>query len=166
MQPKVALCCAQEKRSCVSTTLYFESARDVFGRHLQSTAMCFAAVFFMIENFHTRSATVHYRSVDNDLYGAWTMDHPPTRHCCRCPIPDLIGHALERIQSQFIDERLFFHKDRAAQTYLAAYRQHGIAIHAVNMRFKKPTRLGPVRDKFIHCTPGSDLHLMEFIEKH
>lgn len=70
MQPRVYLRCAQEKRSCVSTTFYLESAGDVFGWHLHSTVMCFAAGFFMIENFYTRSVTALYRSVDNDLYGA------------------------------------------------------------------------------------------------
>lgn len=166
MQPKVHIRYSQDKPSFVSAIFYLESARDVFGWYVHATDKRFSAGFFMIENFYTRSATVLYRSVDNDLYGDWTMDHPPTRQHCRCPVPDSMGHELERIQSLLVDEWLFFHDDPNVLAELTAYREHGLATHAVNVRCKKLTRLDRAKSEWSHRTPGIDLNVADFLEKH
>ena len=166
MQPKTHLCYAQDTPSFVSATFYVESDKDIFGWFVHASTDSFSAGFFMLENFYTQNATVLYRSVDDDLYGRWIIDYPASVNEIRSPLPDVIGHELDRIQSQLLNEWLFFASDPDAAPELAAYHHHGLAIHAVNIQCRKLNRLDRGQSTWTHTTPGMDLNVVDFLRKY
>lgn len=166
MQPKIFINYAPGQLGSVSALFYVESETDVYGWHIQADGHHFSAAFFMIENFYANRATVLYRSLEDDVYGAWTTDFPPTDHAVRCPLPEPVRHELERLQSQFVEEWLFFENDPVAEPELAFYEKQPLPVHAVNIKSRKINRLEKRKAEWEHSTPGIDANLVDFLQKH
>lgn len=166
MQPKVHVHYSPAKSGFVSAMFYIESETDVYGWHAEARGHHFSAAFFMIENFYTKRGTVLYRSVDDDVYGPWTIDMPAIGNEARCPLPEPVLHELERIQSQFVEEWLFFENDPDIEAELSAYRQRQLPVLALNVKSKKLKRLETKGHAFEHSTPGSNPSVLDYVQKY
>jgi hypothetical protein len=165
MQPKSHIRYFPNEPSSVSALFYVEYGVDVYGWYTHAESGSFSAAFFMLENFYVDRSTSLYRSIEDDVYGSWVSDSPPSDTEIRCPLPELVRHELERIQSNFVDEWLFFENDPAASQEFLAYARHRLSIHAVNVKFKKLNRLEKDKPDWEHKTPGIDPNLMDFVQK-
>jgi hypothetical protein len=166
MQPKIHIRYLPEESGSVSAMFYIEHGIDVYGWYTHAENGRFSAAFFMLENFYADRSTALYRSIEDDVYGPWTVDFPPIDNEIRCPLPEPIRHELERIQSTFADEWLFFKNDPAASQDLLAYASHRLAIHAVNVKPRKLNRLDKTSASWEHKTPAIDPNVMDFVQKH
>jgi hypothetical protein len=166
MQPKTYVSYSEETPNAVTALFYLDAPRDLYGWHLSARDRQVSAAYFMIEHFYADRLPVLYRSIADDVYEPWMSDYPPKRDLIRCPLPEPVAHELEHLQSSFIHEWLFFDTDPDIDVELAAYREHGMPMQAVNIRSKKLNRFGWKSGHWIHTTPGTDFNVVYFLEKH
>jgi hypothetical protein len=166
MQPRTHIRYFPNQPSSVSALFYVEYGVDVYGWYSHAERENFSAAFFMLENFYVDHPSALYRSVEDDVYGPWISDFPIGGAEIRCPLPEPVRHELERMQSNFADEWLFFENDPAASQEVLTYSSHRLLIHAVNVKSKKLNRLEKNNADWEHKTPGIDSNLMDFVQKH
>lgn len=166
MQPKIYIRYLPNRPGSVWALFYIESDADLYGWCTEAAGPRFSASFFMIENFYTNRTTCLYRSVQDDVYGEWLEDAPRVMEGIRCPVPEPVRHELERIQSNFVEEWLFFATDPIVDTEFDAYRTHGFPIQAVNVKSRRLNRLDKASRYWVHNTPHMDLHVVEFLQKY
>jgi len=166
MQPKIYISYSPSKPGSIFALFYFESGADIYGWHIETRTPYFSAAFFMVENFYADHPSRLYRSVEDDVYGPWTIDYPPTRDEIRCPVPEALGHELERLQSVFVDEWLFFENDVHIETERVAYQEHGLPVCAANIKWRRLHRLHKGGISWIYATPGLDPNLVQLVRKY
>lgn len=166
MQPKVYISYAPGKLGSVFALFYFESGADIYGWHIEARSLYFSAAFFMIENFYAQRMLRLYRSVEDDVYSPWTIDYPPTRDEIRCPVPESLGHELERIQSRFVEEWLFFKSDLDIEAEQSAYRMQCLPVNEVNIRSRRLQRLHRNGAIWTYTSPGSDANIVQLLRKY
>jgi hypothetical protein len=166
MQPKYTISYAPDKLGSVFALFYFESHADIYGWHIEAKSHYFSAAFFMIENFYADHATRLYRSIQDDVYGPWTVDYPPTKGEIRCPVPESVGHELERLQSRFVEEWLFFGDDPHIAAEQSAYRLLGLHVHEVNIRSRRLARLDKDGRIWTYSSAGVDPNVADLLRKY
>lgn len=166
MQSRIYISYSPDKAGSVFALFYFESGDDVIGWHIETREHYFSAAFFMIENFYAAHDVRLFRSVEDDVYGAWTIDHPPTRNLIRCPLSEGQLHELERQQSQFVEDWLFFGDDARIESELAAYQVQGLPVYWANIKWRKLHRLQKHGRQWILATPGTDMAVVQFLRKY
>lgn len=166
MQPKVYISYSPGKPGSVFALFYFEAGVDIYGWHIEARNLYFSAAFFMVENFYAQRAPRLYRSVQDDVYGPWTIDYPPTRDEIRCPVPESVGHELERIQSRFVEEWLFFKNDAHIEAEQSAYDARGMPVHEVNIKARRLHRLYAYGGSWVYTPPGTDANVVQLLRKY
>lgn len=166
MQPKLYISYSPVKAGSVFALFYYESGDDIYGWHLETRDHYFSAAFFVIENFYRQSDPRLYRSVEDDVYGAWTIDHPPTKNSIRCPLLEALRHELERQQSLFVEDWLFFGNDTRIESELAAYQVQGLPVHEANIKWRRLHRLKKVGAEWIHASVGMDMNVVQYLRKY
>ena len=166
MQPRFYISYSPGKLGSVFALFYFESGADIYGWHIEARSLYFSAAFFMVENFYDNRAPRLYRSVQDDVYGPWTIDYPPTKDEIRCPVPESAGHELERLQSRFVEEWLFFKNDLHIEAELAAYAAQDLPVQEVNIRSKRLARLQKTGNSWTYMPPGIDLNVVQLLRKY
>lgn len=165
MQPHIYLHRTEGRSGTITACFYFEAGKELYGWRLGGRGHRFAASFFMLENFYANDKAYLYRSLEDDVYGPWTIDYPRRYEEIRCPLPEAVQHELERIQSLFVEEWLFFENDPDAAEEIVAYERHGIALHAVNIKQRKLNRGGRSHGRWEYRTPGCDIHVVEYLRR-
>lgn len=166
MQPRFYISYSPGKLGSVFALFYVESGVDIYGWHIEARSLYFSAAFFMAENFYDNRMPRLYRSIQDDVYGPWAIDSPPTRDEIRCPVPESVGHELERIQSRFVEEWLFFRNDLHIDAELAAYAVHGWPVQEVNIKSRRLPRLQKTGASWTYMTPGIDLNVIQLLRKY
>jgi hypothetical protein len=166
MQPKVHISYSPGKLGSIFALLYFESGADIYGWHIEARNLYFSAAFFMVENFYAQRPLRLYRSVQDDVYGPWTIDYPPTRALIRCPVPESLGHELERLQSRFVEEWLFFRSDLHAGTAQSDYQTLNLPVHEVNVKPRRLQRLRREGSTWMYASTGSDVNVAQLLRKY
>lgn len=166
MQAKSYISYAPDRLGSVFALFYFESNADIYGWHIEAKSHYFSAAFFMIENFYADHATRLYRSVEDDVYGPWTTDLPPGKEEIRCPVPEPVGHELERMQSRFVEEWLFFSDDADTSAEQAAYQRLGLHPQEVNIRSRRLPRFEKAGRIWTYSTPGIDVTIVDLLRKY
>lgn len=166
MQPAAYLCHSLALPPTLATCFYLETGNEIHGWYLHSREHRFGAAFFMLENFYAPGPARLYRSMQDDVYGSWVSDYPRRRAELSCPLPEFFRHELERLQSLFVQEWLFFENDPAATSEIALYERHDLPVWAVNIKHRKLPRLS--RQRFCReCRQaGFDMHVLEYLQKH
>lgn len=165
MQPKIHIQYLPDSGS-LAALFYVELEKDIYGWFMNAAEQRFSAAFFMLENFYAMSASALYRSTEDDVYSPWMIDSPPRAHLIECPLPELLSHEMERLQSVFVEEWLFFDADPAAAEEIQQYEMANMRVHNVNIRLRKIHRLDQQQAVWQYRTPGSDLNIVDFIQKH
>ena len=166
MQSRIYISYSPDKAGSVFALFYFESGDDVIGWHLETRENYFSAAFFMIEHFYADHDARLYRSIEDDVYSAWTIDHPPTRDLIRCPLSEAQLHELERLQSMFVEDWLFFGNDTHIESELAAYKVQGLPVYWANIKWRRLHRLRKHSQQWCYATPGTDMNVVQFLRKY
>lgn len=166
MQPKVYIAYSHESPGFVTAMFYLEHQIDLYGWYMVAKEHDLSTAFFMLESFYANRAPALYRSTEDDVYEPWVTAYPPTKSAVRCPIPDPISHELERLQSEFVQEWLFFESDPNIGAEVAAYHKRGLPIQTANIKCRKLSRLDREDKYWIHTTPGTDANIASFLEKY
>jgi hypothetical protein len=166
MQPKFYISYARDKLGCVFALFYYESNADLYGWHIEAKGHYFSAAFFMIENFYTNRATRLYRSIQDDVYGPWITDYPPNRDEIRCPAPESVCHELERLQSMFVEEWLFFQDDPHIAAEVQSYQTHALPVQEVNIKWRRLNRFEKKEPHWTCMASGVDLNVVDLLRKY
>ena len=167
MQPKIHIRYSPGRGGFVSALFYVELEADLYGWYAEAREHRFYAAYFMLENFYAPRTPLLYRSAEDDVYGPWLAESARSGNEIRCPLPEPVRHELERIQSKFVQDWLFFENDPAALTELETYSERRLAPQAVNVRSRKLHRLDKRNETlWEHSTPGCDSNIMDFLSKH
>lgn len=166
MQSRIYISYSPDKAGSVFALFYCESGDDIIGWHIETRERYFSAAYFMIEDYYADHDARLYRSIEDDVYGAWTIDHPPTRDHIRCPLSEAQQHELDRLQSLFVEDWLFFGDDAHIESELASYRVQGLPVYWANVRWKRLQRLNRRGREWVHATPGTDLNVAPFLRKY
>ncbi|HJV80187.1 hypothetical protein [Noviherbaspirillum sp.] len=166
MQPKIYISYSPGKLGSVFALFYFESGDDIYGWHIEARGLYFSAAFLMAEHFYANRTPHLYRSVQDDVYGPWTIDYPPTRDEIRCPVPESVGHELERAQSRFVEEWLFFKSDGDIEADESAYRTQALPVQEVNVKARRLLRMVRQDGVWTFMTPGLDINIVQFLRKY
>lgn len=172
MQPKVIIRYAPHPVNvgwlrcpvAVSALFYLEDHANVFGWYAQARRTRHCAAFFMIENFYAQHQTVLYRSLADDVYDAWQREAPPPVQPVRCPVPEEMRHELERLQSAFIDEWLFYGAEPEYQAELEAYQRRKLGLCAFNVRSKRLAQLNQDEHVWRYNTASSNMAVADFLQ--
>jgi hypothetical protein len=147
---------------------YYAADKHVFGWYTGSQQGEFPATFFMLEDFFSPQQTLFYRSQEDDVYGTW-LEHTPEGELpvdARDLVPDAACHELERLQSAFIREWLFYPDDGAAEKECAQYRGQGLPVQAVNIRSRKLNKLDKNDLIWTFATATVDMNVIGFLMRH
>jgi len=166
MQPKFYISHSQDNLGYVYALFYYDSSPDLYGWHIEARGRYFSAAFFMAENFYTDHSTRLYRSIQDDVYGPWTIDYPPTRDEIRCPAPEPVCHELESMQSRFVHEWLFFQDDPHINDDVRAYHDHSLPLQDVNVRWKRLHRFERHGAVCTCMATGLDLNVVDLLRKY
>jgi hypothetical protein len=166
MQPNVYISYVPGRTASITALFHIDCDADICGWYMNARGDDFSAAFFMLEGFYSKRASVLHRSLQDEVYGSWTTLYPPTKNKIRDPIPEWLGHELERIQSKLVQEWLFFKNDPYAAADHVSYRSQGLPIHAVNIKSRKLHRFEREDAMCVHATPGTDLNIVEFVQTH
>lgn len=166
MQPKIYISHSPGRQGSIFALFYFEAGSDIHGWHIEARSGYFSAAFFMAENFYANKSLHLYRSIEDDVYGPWTIDCPPTRDDIRCPVPASVTHELERAQSQFVEEWLFFPSDNDIDFALSAHEAHEWPLKEVNIKPRRLQRLHKEGDHWTHASAGVDLNVVQLLRKY
>jgi hypothetical protein len=143
MQPTVHLAYAPRGAGLLCAMFCVVSGEDLYGWYTGARANEMPASFFMLEHFYSTHATAFYRTHVTDVYAHWFLAFPPVEQPLDrpSPLPDALGHELERLQFVFAQEWLYYHADPERGQEVAAYRDLGLPVQEVNIRAQRLNKL-------------------------
>lgn len=166
MQAKFCIRYASDQRCFLSALFYIEAGSDLYCWHAQLTKGRLNAAFYVIENFYADESFVLHRSLEDDVHGPWVTLNINGKQAVRCPVPEALRHELERLQSQFSEEWLFFLDDPAALPACRTYEAQHYPLHAVNINLKKLSRMTCADRIWQHHSAGFDENVLELLQKY
>jgi hypothetical protein len=147
---------------------YYVAGNNLFGWYTGSAEGEYPQIFFMLENFYSTQQTYFYRSLEDDVYGKWvrqtdegTIPANPVGL-----VPDAACHELERLQSLFTGEWLFYADDAAEADEFAAYREQGLPVQAINIRHRKLNKLDQRDLIWTYAAPAVDMNVISYLQRH
>jgi hypothetical protein len=168
IEPFVYLAYAPRGAGALCACLNFAVDEQVYGWYTGSRAAEVAAEFFMLENFYSPKQTVFYRSGESDVYGTWLvrkrdvarlLDRPP-------PVPQEICHELNRLQSSFVQEWVFYAEDENAAEEAAAYQALGLPVQPVNIKSRRLGKFDKSDAIWTYASTGQDMNVIGFLMRH
>ena len=169
MEPSVHLAYAPRGAGVLCAMFWFEELNDVFGWFTGARAHEHPAAFFMLGGYHSKRDPTCYRSVENDVYGGWLVAlqagerpiGPPSP--LPSPLPDAVGHELERLQDAFVREWLIYDDAAADRSEIARLHDLGLPVLDLNIRPSKVTKLRTDAAVWTYSSPGADLNGARFL---
>ncbi|MBP0632860.1 hypothetical protein J8I34_28145 [Cupriavidus sp. AcVe19-6a] len=138
---------------------------NVYGWYTGPVRDKLVAAFFMLEHYYSTHETALYHSVDDDVYGEWVLTYPPVEIDAGrySPVPEPLGHALERAQDAFAADWLFYCDDPAAAADVAWYREHNRPLKRAGIRHGKLNKFEQGQIVWTYASPGMDLNVIDFL---
>ncbi|MDB5796321.1 MAG: hypothetical protein JWP36_223 [Paucimonas sp.] len=149
----------------ICALFHLESRADVYGWYAQAQQQHYDAGFFMIENFYADHATRLYRSVGDGMQGRWRRETPTPADDLRCPVEEELRHELERLQSAFISEWLFFPADPQHRQEVEQYQARSLPLHAFNVQSRRLNQLDDSQPIWRHQSRGCDNNILHYLQQ-
>lgn len=157
-EPRVHIAYAPHGVGLLYAVLWFARGDDVHGWYIGSREGVTEASFFMMPSFFATKPVVLYRSVQDDLYGAWEELSEQGRSALAQtpPMPQPICVELAPLQDEFVRHRLFFGDDPKAQAQVQAFHARELPVCHVNVRAERLGKLHRPAAIWRYDTPGTD----------
>lgn len=147
--------------------LWFAQEEHVFGWFIGSKDGGHLASYFMLQDYFSARETSLFRSVDDDVYGAWVhvradgdlaLPHPP-------PVPQAVAHELNRLQDHFVRHWLFFDDDANALDEAKALHARELSVRHVNIRAARMDKLRTGAAVWRYDSPNADMNVLLYLSK-
>jgi hypothetical protein len=164
-EPVVYVAYAPGGAGLLHVGFYFARLEHIYGWYTGNRAVELLSEFFMLENFYSWRAILYYRSKQDDIYGDWVQQMPEATVAVDrpVPVPDNICHELDRLQSGFTQEWLFYPDDPRSADDVAAYHSQELRLQPVNIRSRKLNKLDNRDSLWSYVSPGADLNVIDFL---
>ena len=165
MQPCFYLAYAPRGVGVAAALFYVVRQETVFGWYTGARNHGCESRFFALENYFSEVPTVYWHSVEDDVHGQWAAGRTAKLKQVHGPAPDAVCHELERLQSEFDDEWLFYAGDPRAAKEIDAYRRLELPVTQVNVRSCQFPRFDQTQPTWIYASPRSDLNVVARLGK-
>lgn len=165
MQSNVYIAYCPHGPGLMSALFYTTQDANVFGWYTGCCGYDFRSHYFALEHFYSMHATAFYRSVENDVGGKWLLDFSPVVTEVRPPLPDEVAHELNRLQSAFVSEWLFYPGDHQYKKDEQEYHAADLSVQSVNVRFRELARFNKEGPVWSYHSPNTDLNVVDFLTK-
>ena len=122
--------------------------------------------YFVLEHYFAKEPTIFWWSMQDDALGRWAAGDSSRVSGIHCPLAEAACHELQRLQTAFADEWLFYAGDPRAQKEIDAYRQLGLPVEPVNVRSCQFSRFDQRQPTWTYASPDIDLNVMLYLCRH
>ncbi|HUG26353.1 hypothetical protein [Piscinibacter sp.] len=166
-QAQVHLAYAPRGVGLLYAVMWFAVGDHVYGWCIGSKDGGHLAFYFMLQDYFAHGETHLYRSVEDDVYGAWVearpagdmvLPHPP-------PVPEAVCHELNRLQDQFVRHWLFFDDDPLVDDEAQAMRARELSVRHVNIRASRLDKLATAAAVWRFNSPDADAQVLDFLSR-
>ena len=168
-EPHVHLAYAPRGAGVLCAACWVVSGADCYGWFTGAQAYEHPARFFLLENYYSTRETIGYRSVEDDVRGAWVRLHPagkePPTLLERPPLGEPQCHEVGQLQDAFTREWLFYRHEPDAEPETAALRARELPVMALNIRAHKLNKLRTDAAVWTFTSPGADLNVVAFLAR-
>jgi hypothetical protein len=151
-QPRVFLAYAPRGVGLRCALAYLASDRDVYGWFTGPAHGERASLYFVVEDFYSKSGGRYVAAQTLDLHTGWILDEQ------RC-------HELAALQEAFVAEWLFQRDDPDATGELGAMRHAQLAASDVNVRYEKLGRFSKLQPNWTYYSKDFERPLLNFLAK-
>jgi hypothetical protein len=166
MQPRFYLAHTPRGAGLAAAVLYRAQEQDVHGWFTGARDHGCEARFFALERFYTTGPPAFWYSMEDDAHGKWAAGDTSRVRELHCPVPQVVCHELEQLQSEFADEWLFYPDDPRALSEIDAYGKLGLSVGPVNVRASQFTRFDRTQPTWTYASPGIDLNVIAYLGRH
>lgn len=167
-EPETYLAFSPKGRGLLCALVYTTTERDVLGWWTGAQRDHFHSAFFMLEDFFTPQPQRFLATHAGDIYGGWVYDyareHPRLQEAI--PIDDEACRVLERMQSDFATEWLFYLDTPGHDDDIARYRAEGMPLHSVNLKHRRLQRLDHAGHPWEHISHNADMNILDYIQEY
>ncbi|MGG1943419.1 hypothetical protein AB1286_20340 [Trinickia sp. NRRL B-1857] len=151
----------------VCAVMVLVDGSDVYGWYAGPLRGQYVSAFFMLEHYYSIHETAFYHSVGDDVYDDWVLAYPPKDIGLgpRSPLPQGVGHELERAQAAFVAEWLVFSEDEAHAADVEWYRARSLPLEHVGIRCDKLPKFTETPLEWTYASPALDLNIIECLRK-
>jgi len=166
MQPRFYLANTPRGVGVSAALFYVPDRESVYGWFTGARNHGCESMFFALEHYYAKEPTIFWRSMEDDVHGRWAAGDTAKVTDTHCPVPEAMCHELERLQSEFADEWLFFLGDPRAAREVNDYWRLGLPVGQVNVRSSQLQRFDQTQPTWTYASPGTDLNLVSYLGKH
>jgi len=147
---------------------YFEQGPDVYGWWTGPSHSRDYSAYFKLEAFFTTRSTLFYATGGMDLYGGWRFLYSARTAALDKPLPvdEDAAHELDRLQSVFVAEWLFFDDDPDAAAERQSYDRLKLPVRHVNIRAEGLKRLTGDGSEWRYLARDFDMDVLEYLQRH
>lgn len=149
--------------------MYLKTERDVYGWFTGPQDGQSVSAYFLLDAFYTVSGPRFYATEGTDLYAGWTYDYaarPAKRLAARQLLDDALCHELDRAQSAFATEWLFYRDAPGAEGDMQAYAEAELALGETNIRYHRLARLSHTHVTWTYYSPRFEHAVLTFLSRH
>jgi hypothetical protein len=167
-EPYVHLAYAPRGAGVLCAAFWIVQGPHCYGWFTGAQAYEHPAAFFVLEDYYSTRDTVCYRSVEDDVRGAWLKVSARGESPAEGPgpVPEPLCHELEHMQDAFIREWLFYRDDPAHAEEAAELRERELPAVGLNIRPKKLNKLQTGAPVWTYTSSGADLNVIGFLARH
>jgi hypothetical protein len=170
LEPHVHLAYAPRGAGVLCAAFWVASGSDCCGWFTGAQGYEHPASFFLLEDYYSSSATVCYRSLDDDVRGKWLKvpadDKSLAAELDEPPLAEAMCHDMEQMQDAFTREWLFYRHALDAEAEAAVLRARELPVMALNIRPKKLNKLQTGAPVWTFTSPGADLNVIAFLARY
>lgn len=154
-------------RGVMCALFYVVHDDDVYGWWIGAEEGKFPPAFFMLEKFYSIGETRLYATEGNDVYGGCRVDYTVGCRQLADPLslPQDMCHELERQQSAFVQEWLFFADGSEAAAEVGLLEKAGLPVKPVNVREKRLHKFDRHSPVWTYASPATDLNIIDFLRQ-
>lgn len=140
---------------------------NVYGWYAGPSRGQYVSAFFMLEQYYSTHETAFYRTIGDDVYDDWVLAYPPEEIDlgARSPLPEGVGHELERAQDAFVAEWLVYRDDPASAADIEWYRARNLPLAHAGIRCDKLPKLTEAQLTWTYASPTLDLNIIDCLRK-
>lgn len=160
MQPRFFLAITPRGAGLSAALFYRVAGSDVQGWFTGARDHGRESRFFVLERYFHDEPTVLWRSAEGDARGRWIADGTARARDVHSPMPEAACLELERLQSAFAAEWLFYADDPRAAPEIDAYRRLELPVGTVNVRSSQFARFDRGGPTWTYASPDTDLNVV------
>lgn len=166
--PQTYIAYAPHGAGLMCAVVYFEQGADVAGWWTGARGYEYHSAYFKLEHFFSTKPTRFYVTDGMDLYGGWKFLYSAREPALDKPLPveDAVSHELNRLQSMFVSEWLFFEDEANAGAECEAYEKLQLPVQHANIQSRRLHKFDESQPVWIYRSHDFDLDVIDYLQEY